>query len=91
MALQSPCASGRLLLVPTPAISALDAERLRTRLRTAVGTCPCCKRPRGLTKPLAAEVGVNHSTLWRFLKGSTPTPPLVEKLEKWLGRQERRA
>jgi hypothetical protein len=59
-------------------------QRVRDRLGDAV--CPTCGQE---TNPLGVRtkaqlIGVDHSTLWRFLRGGKPSSALIDALVSWL-------
>ena len=58
---------------------------LRARASALLAPCPTCKRPTLSVRDLAAQVGVSHSTLWRFLAGKAPSAKLVDALTAFLG------
>jgi transcriptional regulator with XRE-family HTH domain len=67
-------------------------EGLRTRLRSAFGVCPTCGQPtEHSTREIADEIGLSHTTLWRFLKGKKPSADVVDRLVDWLDEHEKSA
>lgn len=67
-------------------------EQLRRDVATALGCAPCptCGRMDGPSNRAAATIiGVNQSTLWRFLvSGKQPSGPLVDQLVAWLEKRK---
>lgn len=61
---------------------------LRKRLADHVGTCSECGRPKESLREVASEVGVAHSTLWRFLGGAGLSSAVVDQLVPWLDAQD---
>lgn len=61
-------------------------EGLRRQVRERSLFCPTCGQP---TSPdgvrgLAGQIGVPHTVLWRFLKGSDATGRTLDKIAAWL-------
>ncbi len=68
-------------------------EQLRQRTAKALGCLPCptCGRMDGPSnRDAAAKIGVNTTTLWRFLNGKQPSGPLVDQLVAWLAQRKPR-
>lgn len=64
---------------------------LRKRLADHVGTCGECGRPKESLRSIAAEIGMNHTTLWRFLGGKGITSDVVDLLVPWLDAQDKKS
>ena len=68
-----------------PRTSETFTEGLRRRLGE-FSACPTCHRPinDGGTRKLAEQVGVNHTTLWRFLRGGDMNGRGIDKVVSFL-------
>jgi transcriptional regulator with XRE-family HTH domain len=64
---------------------------LRSKLLAKMDPCPTCQQPRAAEslRVVAKDLGVAHSTLWRFLQGKSPSARLVDKLVVYLGLEVR--
>lgn len=62
------------------------SERIRDEVRDLSAPCPTCGQPRnkrGL-RHLAAEIGIPHTVLWRFMKGGAATTDTLDRIDTWL-------
>lgn len=63
---------------------------LRLRVSSRIECCETCGQPKkgNSIRKLASDIGVNHSSLWRFLTGKLPSATMVDKLIAWLEGEE---
>ena len=61
-------------------------DDLRRRVREKAGVCPTCGQPTtdGGIRALAEATGVQHTTLWRFLRGGVAQSTVIDRLVRWL-------
>jgi hypothetical protein len=60
------------------------SDRLRTKLRDRLGTCPTCGAPTMGLREAARESGTSPATLSRFLRGRSAGSGLLDALDAWL-------
>ncbi len=61
-------------------------DSLRKRVAERTGLCPTCGQPtnEGDVRALAADIGIPHTVLWRFLKGHDATGRTLDTIDAWL-------
>jgi hypothetical protein len=61
-------------------------ESIRRRVREKSGECPTCHQPtaEGGVRQVAQDIGLSHTTLWRFMRGHQATSDVLDKIVTWL-------